>query len=52
MKRIVISEDQTMFAMMIKMWLEQDSAAEVVAVSASGADTIKLVRQHKPDVLL
>jgi DNA-binding NarL/FixJ family response regulator len=52
MKRIIISEDQTMFAMMIKMWLEQTAIAEVVGVAATGADTLALVRQHKPNLLL
>jgi DNA-binding NarL/FixJ family response regulator len=52
MKRVIISEDQTMFALMIKMWMEQSAIAEVIAVAATGADTLTLVHQLKPDVLL
>jgi DNA-binding NarL/FixJ family response regulator len=52
MKRILISEDQTMFAMMIKMWLQQESAVEVVGIASNGADTLKMVKQHTPDILL
>jgi DNA-binding NarL/FixJ family response regulator len=51
MKQVLISEDQTMFAMMVKMWLEQDARAEVLGVATNGADTIRLVYEKKPDVL-
>jgi DNA-binding NarL/FixJ family response regulator len=52
MKRIVISEDHTMFAQMVKMWLQQDNTAEVIAVASSGVDTMKIVAEHLPDILL
>ncbi|MBD1207949.1 MAG: response regulator transcription factor [Ignavibacteria bacterium] len=52
MKRVLISEDHTMFAMMIKMWLQQDASAEVVGVAPTGAQTISMVHELKPDIIL
>jgi DNA-binding NarL/FixJ family response regulator len=52
MKRVLISEDHTMFALMIKMWLQKEEAADIIGVAATGAETISMTQIHKPDILL
>ena len=52
MKRVLISEDHTMFALMIKMWLQKEEAADIIGVAATGAETISMAQIHKPDILL
>jgi DNA-binding NarL/FixJ family response regulator len=53
MQRLIISDDHSMLAMMLKIWFQQIAPdVEVVAITTSGRATIAAVRQHKPDVLL
>ncbi|MFY8001702.1 MAG: response regulator [Candidatus Kapaibacteriota bacterium] len=52
MKKIVISEDHTIFAMMVTLWLRHDKYADVVGVASTGEETLQMVRQLKPDILL
>lgn len=52
MKTILISEDHTMFAMMLKAWLQQEQTSEILGVATTGAETIRLVRELKPNILI
>lgn len=53
MQRLIISDDHTMLAMMLKIWFQQIAPdIEVVAITTSGRATIAAVHEHKPDVLL
>lgn len=50
-KTVVISEDHSMFALMVKLWLEQTGQAEVLGVASTGKQTLELVESLQPDVL-
>lgn len=50
-KKVLISEDHSMFALMVKLWLEQAGQAEVVGVASTGHQTLEMVGALKPDVL-
>jgi len=53
MQRVIISDDHSMLAMMLKIWFQQIAPdVEVVAITTTGRATLAAVRQHKPDVLL
>ena len=57
MLRILISDDHAMFAMFVRMWLEQASSRlgiplECLPVATSGAETLASVQAHKPDILI
>lgn len=51
-KRVILSEDHTMFAMMVRMWLQQSGIADVVGVASTGAETISMVKSLQPDILI
>lgn len=40
-----------MFALMVKLWLEQTGQAEVLGVASTGKQTLELVESLQPDVL-
>lgn len=57
MFRVIISDDHVMFATLMQMWLQQQKSenapvVEIIAIVSTGADTLKAVREHKPDFLI
>ena len=52
MIRIVIADDQELFVQGIAMILESQPDFEVVGTAADGAQTVQLVDELEPDVVL
>ncbi|MCR4717225.1 MAG: response regulator transcription factor [Lachnospiraceae bacterium] len=50
--KIVIIDDDKLVAMSLKMIIENDNDAEVLACGHSGAEAIELYAKYKPDILL
>ena len=50
--RIVIADDHALFRDGLRMLLESEQGWTVVGEAADGEQAVKLVRQHKPDILL
>ena len=49
---IILIDDNTLFRSGIKAWLARQADCEVVGEAADGLSGVKLVEQHKPDVVL
>lgn len=49
--RVVIIEDETMVADMLKAWLGRRSGLQVVGCALDGIDALAVCRRHKPDVV-
>jgi two-component system response regulator DesR len=52
MIRVVLAEDQAMVLGALSALLETDSGIQVVARAANGAEALRAVAEHKPDVLV
>jgi len=50
--RILVVEDQQLFLELLVGLCERDFGCEVVATAGNGADAIRLVREHLPDIVL
>ena len=50
--RIMIADDHPMIRQGIKQILELENDFDVVALACNGDEAVKLVKQHKPDVIL
>jgi two-component system response regulator NreC len=50
--RIVLADDHTVVRKGLRMLLESHPGFEVVADAADGRDTVALVEQHRPDVVV
>lgn len=50
--RLLVVDDQTLFRTGLARLLSEDSRVEIVALASNGAEAIKLVAAHKPDVVL
>ncbi len=50
--KIIIADDHPMIRQGIKQILELENDFDVVALACNGDEAVKLVKQHKPDVIL
>ena len=50
--RIVIADDHALFRDGLRMLLESEKGLEVVGEAAEGEQAVRLVKRHKPDILL
>jgi DNA-binding NarL/FixJ family response regulator len=50
--RVLIADDQRLFAEALEAILGADSRIEVVARAANGSEAVELARRHRPDVVL
>lgn len=50
--RIILADDQVLFAESLKQVLEASGRFTVVAVAKNGAEAIQLVNEHSPDMIL
>jgi DNA-binding NarL/FixJ family response regulator len=48
--RIVLADDHAVVRQGIRRFLEEDQAIDVVAEASDGAEAVRLVQQHRPDV--
>jgi DNA-binding NarL/FixJ family response regulator len=48
--RIILADDHAVVRQGIRRFLEEDSAIDVVAEASDGAEALRLVEQHHPDV--
>jgi DNA-binding NarL/FixJ family response regulator len=48
--RIVLADDHAVVRQGIRRFLEEDEEIEVVAEASDGAEAVRLVEQHRPDV--
>jgi DNA-binding NarL/FixJ family response regulator len=52
MTRLLIVDDEALVRAGLKMILESDDELEVVAEAEDGADAARMVKEHRPDVVL
>ncbi|MGV3773123.1 MAG: response regulator [Verrucomicrobiales bacterium] len=52
MTKLVLADDHHLVRKALKHMLEAEACFQVVAEAADGAETIQLVEQHKPEILL
>jgi DNA-binding NarL/FixJ family response regulator len=50
--RLLLADDERLFREALQFFLETDPALEVIGSAADGAETVRLAKQLKPDVLL
>src|SRR3977135_4228674 len=50
--RILLADDHPIFLHGLKRLLEADPGFKVIAEASNGNEAVKLVKQHKPDLLL
>jgi two-component system nitrate/nitrite response regulator NarL len=50
--RILLADDHPIFRDGLKRLLEAEGGLKVIAEASNGAEAVKLVKQHKPDLLL
>lgn len=50
--RVVIADDQRLFAESLMTVLSEDERVEVVGIAANGEEAVKLVSELEPDVIL
>jgi len=50
--RILLADDHPIFAMVLKVYSKAEVGLKVVAEASNGAEAVKLVKLHKPDLLL
>jgi len=50
--RILLVEDDAATRELIREYLQRDPELEVVAETASGREAVRLVEQHRPDIVL
>jgi two-component system, NarL family, response regulator DesR len=50
--RVLIADDQRLFAESLMTVLSEDQRVEVVGIAANGKDAVKLVSELEPDVIL
>jgi two-component system, NarL family, nitrate/nitrite response regulator NarL len=50
--RLLLADDERLFREALRFFLETDPAFEVIGYAADGAETVRLAKQLKPDVLL
>jgi two-component system, NarL family, nitrate/nitrite response regulator NarL len=50
--RLLLADDERLFREALRFFLETDPALEVIGYAADGAETVRLAKQLKPDVLL
>ncbi|MGD2178512.1 MAG: response regulator transcription factor [Anaerolineae bacterium] len=48
--RIVLADDHAVVRQGIRRFLEEDEAIDVVAEASDGAEAVRLIEQHRPDV--
>jgi DNA-binding NarL/FixJ family response regulator len=48
--RIILADDHAVVRQGIRRFLEEDEAIDVVAEACDGAEAVRLVEQHRPDV--
>ena len=50
--RVIIADDQRLFAESLMTVLSDDERVEVVGIAANGEEAVKLVSELEPDVIL
>jgi len=48
--RVILADDHAVVRQGIRRFLEEDRAIDVVAEASNGAEAVRLVEQHRPDV--